>query len=1027
MTLQLGGTSSPVSLTVNAINGFNASVTVSLQVVPQGITAAPPGPFQLSPGQSQDVTFSAAANMQTSNITVDFTGDSGSLTHTARAQLNVVAAPLRSTFVRVDTALTPGGGLLPPQLVYDPQHKYIFAADPNTSSVQVFSSLDGSRIASLSVPNPASLELSLDGSRVWVATYAQQIIGVDTSSLRVVARVPIATVNHGGYFNQPRDLVFASNGKALISMGQLGLTGGLLVFWDPSTNSFTPASTPIAGFDPGLMARSADGSKVIVGSEQTTGEVILYDAASDAFTKQTTFPGSDARVVAASPDGTQFAIFLNPAGSIQFMDANLGVLKSVNTNLVFGMVYSTDGHFLFYRESSPGGSGQVKVIDTTNFALVGSAPDIADSAPQAVDNTSMIFAAATRGVTLLDASHPAILPTNGPVFATPTAVNPAQGSAVAATPVVLSGQGFESSAQVSFGSQIAAGVTVTNTTTMSATVPPAASGPVNVSAYFPSGWMAVAPEAFTYGPQVLALRMTAGPTQGGSEVQIFGYGFGSNAKQVTVKLGTQTATVTQLLNTSQTLSTLSSSYLFFRPTPFPVQRLTIITPPGSPGSADLTVKTPSGTTTAPAAFQYLQNLSVFPFSGKLRFVSYDRPRQRVYMTNTQEIEVFDLATRGFLPPLTPPGGPRANSDLYQAVLSPDGSKLAVADFGAQAVYILDPDSPGVGSTVTIPASLLPFPGAGPARLAITSTGKIFVAITWGGSGSGAFLDVIDIATGQISLAMQSGAPVQVSNWSTMAADSLGDVVCASQGNSSDGPVLRWDATSGRFASTQLNTTFFDTAISADGLTCAAGGGGSGGGNVFPLLLDSNLIYTNRIYYPDYQYPEITLLPGLNLHPSGSLLYQPNLIYHLGIAAVDILDAHEGRLRERVLLSEGFPQAFVQSGMNASYLALDETGQTMFVITQSGLTIAQLAVVPLSIGEVTPLQVPAAGGSLLTIHGSGYTASTNVSFEGIPLVPIFIDSTTLQVATPSVPPGAVRLTITNPGGSSYSLDAALVAK
>src|SRR5260370_12094774 len=69
-------------------------------------------------------------------------------------------------------------------------------------------------------------------------------------------------------------------------------------------------------------------------------------------------------------------------------------------------------------------------------------------------------------------------------------------------------------------------------------------------------------------------------------------------------------------------------------------------------------------------------------------------------------------------------------------------------------------------------------------------------------------------------------------------------------------------TSGNFRSTHLNTFYIDGAISADGSVCAGGGGGSGSNNPFPLIVDSSLTFIDRIFYSDYQYPDVGLLPGM---------------------------------------------------------------------------------------------------------------------------------------------------------------------
>lgn len=80
-------------------------------------------------------------------------------------------------------------------------------------------------------------------------------------------------------------------------------------------------------------------------------------------------------------------------------------------------------------------------------------------------------------------------------------------------------------------------------------------------------------------------------------------------------------------------------------------------------------------------------------------------RQRVYLTNIDHVEVFDLQLGAFIAPLEPPGGPPPNAGLRGLSLTPDASQLLVADFGAQSVYVLNPDT-GSGITTAVGGSWL---------------------------------------------------------------------------------------------------------------------------------------------------------------------------------------------------------------------------------------------------------------------------------------------------------------------------------
>ena len=184
-----------------------------------------------------------------------------------------------------------------------------------------------------------------------------------------------------------------------------------------------------------------------------------------------------------------------------------------------------------------------------------------------------------------------------------------------------------------------------------------------------------------------------------------------------------------------------------------------------------------------------------------------------------------------------------------------------------------------------------------------------------------------------------------------------------------------------------------------------------------------------------QIPGRQLVPGVTLHPSGALIYQPFLTGTPASAGVkggvDILDAHSGALRLRVFL----PQQFLTDvdGLHGDFLAIDENGQRLFAITSSdgtpqhaALTIVQFAAVPLGIGTITPNTVAASGGATLIIRGSGFQNGTTLTISGKSASVTFKDANTLNVLTPSLNAGPQQIVITNPDGESVSLDAALIA-
>ena len=246
-----------------------------------------------------------------------------------------------------------------------------------------------------------------------------------------------------------------------------------------------------------------------------------------------------------------------------------------------------------------------------------------------------------------------------------------------------------------------------------------------------------------------------------------------------------------------------------------------------------------------------------------------------------------------------------------------------------------------------------------------------------------------------------------------------------------GPLALWNAsTPNQFSTFTANDSAWDLGAAADG-------------TMFALQANA----TTEIRSADFSLatipanPELAKIsarvqvPGVTLHPSGALVYQPFLTGPAGSArvkgGVDILDAHSGALRLRILL----PQQFMTDvdGLHGSFLATDENGQRLFAITSkdgtaqnAGITIVTLANVPIGIGTLTPANGPVSGGATLTIRGSGFQTGTTVTIGGKAATIAFKDMNTLTVVTPALAAGTQRVTITNPDGETISLDAAFLA-
>lgn len=1041
------GAASSVSVSVTAINGFTGDVQVTLSALPAGVTSNPTSPFNVAAGGSSSVVFGAAANAQTGNFTISAQGVSGALSHSQSLALTIqsgVASALpRTTYVRTDAtsaADSPFGEPHHRHIVYDPSHKQVFLANRAMNRVEVFSCTTQTRLAQIAIPAATSADISTDGATVWIGTALGEVIAIDSASLAIKNRYTVAglTPIPNTIFNRPVEVLSLSSGKALVRLRQPISSQALLALWDPASNSLTnltSAAPAVFQQGVGVMARSGDHLKVLVTANDSSGELVVFDSGGNVVAGPLTLGTGQIPRVAANSDGSRNAVVFSTGGSTQIilLDASLKQVGSYAAATLHGVAFSRDGKQMYAAESSTGVS-YITVLDGQTGQLLGRVPDVSvqgfSPEIEGVDETQLLFGISNRGFSFVDASTFGTTAPTAPSVAAAPSAQPSEGPITGGTSIVLNGQNFTSPVQLKFGSQLAAVASVSGSTQIQANSPPSAvNGAVNLMAYFQNSLLALAPDAFSYGPQILQILPNAGISGGGESVQIYGYGFGSDPAKINVKIGGANATVQKVENIASISTSLGldSSY------PFPLERITLQTPAGSVGKADLLVTAPPGFTSLAKAFQYLQSVQSYSKPGLYKFLIYDQPHQRIDLTNIDHVDVFDLQQKIFLSPIQPPGGPPLTAGLRGLALTPDNSQLIVADFGAQNIYLLDPVK-GTGTAIFV-GGVSGFTNSGPARVAATSAQTVFVGLSGEGGSSGACstcLAQMNLTANpptiqpapQPEVTSLTGAPL-------LQANIAGDQVFLAFASAPGGPLASWTAGSpNHFVTSAANISAVDLAIAGDGTAFALQANGA------TEIHLSDLSISSVPAAPELaQIPGRVSVPGLVLHPSGALIYQPFLTGPPASAGVrggvDILDAHSGVLRLRIF----FPQQFMTDvdGLHGCFLATDENGQRLFAITSSdgaaqnaALTIVQLAAVPLGIGTIQPATISAAGGATLTIRGSGFVNATSVTLNGKSATVTFKDANTLSVVTPALSPGPQRLTIANPDGETVSLDAAIVA-
>jgi hypothetical protein len=1032
---------------VQALNGFSGDVQISLSGVPAGLSANPAAPFAVPSGGSATLLLMAAPSAATGSSTIVVRGTSGALSHQKNINLTVQSgtspAISRTTFARTDSQASfddPPGEPHRRRAVYEPTGKHVFLANAANNRIEVLASTDASRVASVDLAGASSVELGADGKTIWAGTTAGEIVSIDTGSLQRTASLAIPAVEPLPHtvFDRPEEVVSLAGGKLILRMREANGTESLLTLYDPADGSLTDLTslTPqLFQAGAGVVARSGDHSRMLAGSNDSSGSLAVFDGTGTVSTAPRSLGTGTVVYAAANADGSQFAVIFASGGSEQvlLLDANLNPVASRSTTFSGGILFSRDGQFVYVAENQ-NGFASITVLGASDLHEIGAVADPAiqgtTSEIEDADETAMVFGLNNRGASFLDASQPQNLSGSAPAVVSVPAVLPGAGQNSGGTSVTITGQNFAASPQVMFGRQPAASVPSSDATQIQATSPASAqTGATNVTAYFLNGGVALAADGFSYGPQVLKVIPNAGKSDGGESVAIYGYGFGDDPSKVSVKFGGVAGSLQKI----EDVVSIAASLGFDASYPFPLQRLTLTSPAGAAGKADLTIVSSAGSTTTKQAYQFVKSEQTFAKAGFYKFILYDQKRQWVYLSNVDRVDVFDLTAGNFQNAILPPGGPPPNALIRQAALSPDGARLAIADFGAQSVYLTQPDT-GIGTAVKT-GGIAGDANSGPVRVALTSAGTVFVGLASYDSTTaacGSCLDQLDLSASPVTAAPAPQPQVAtLTSAPLMEGSADGGAVAFSFGGAPGAPLAGWNAvTSGQFSSADSNIAPGDLAMSADG-------------NAFAMRAEQSIeirksdlsLQAVARWAENERIPQRTEVPGIAMHASGALVYVPFLIgvppadpSFAGLqSGVDILDAGTGRLRMRIMLPE--PLAMNRAdmdGWHARFMTVDEDGKRLFAITASGLSVVELARVPLGIGSLAPANGSVNGGTAVTIRGSGFQSGVTATLGGKRAAVNFVDMSTLKITTPALPGGAQRLVLTNPDGESFMLDVAFTA-
>ncbi len=962
------GGQEPVTVSITPLNGFTGQVDVTITGVPAEVTASTTS-FTLASGAESPVQFSAPSTAVGLSTTLTMTGVSGALTHEQSVPLVVSLAvtaahpAIRARYIRTDSFYNPNAlQFAPPHFtVYDARDKRFFVSNPFQDRIDVFDATQEVEIGKIVVPSAWGLDISPDDTKIYAGTLVGDIYQIDPALMQVVTRTPTASIGPSGF--QATEAFLLSNGDLALlgGTGGLGVDGYLdFAIWNPTNNTLVDNNTTGACFigNVGAFAVSGDRTKILAAGISSEN-LCSYDTNTSQGTVKL-FSADLISEISPTPDGKRFFV-TSESGAVGVFDAStlqqLGTFQAAASPGIYGAMMSRDGTKLYAIDSG----NHLLAYDTTSFAAVGWVPnykvvDLQETiVPGAMDETGLIVGPIGHGVSFVDGNQlqpMPVAPNLGLGFITPD-TGPAAGGTAVQVPTDNASEDettFPSLTAAYLGNAalVNASVTLSNAfPPIVGTTPPASTGTVaDVAAVFSNKVVSIMPEAFSYGPAIVEVVSNAAPSSGAAIGAVVGYGFGQSPADVQVTVGGKSAPVTELFTNPPII-----------PYPYSVETLVFKVPSGAAGPADITVSTANGSTTATGAFHYSPALTSYPLPGaSLQAGVYDPHRGLYYFTDTAKIQVLSLTSGAWQSAITLPNV-GANTLLLGIALSPDGSKLAVADYGDEKIYVLNPTNPSSAQTFMLPQNV--DSGLAPCGLVILDNGMVYFATNDvqgdGARGfhslnttSGVTSDYPDIGDGAPYDAFIRVflTPDQSRVFSQI--EGIAFSVDTATGNMIEAPSVSVDEGGDP-----------EMTMSADGSTVAVNG----------YFTDSNLNPFGFLAYADRE----TWLPaktiGQKLSMDGSVFFQPLT------DGIDLVDVQTGRLVNRVQLPIQLPTVY-------DSLVMDGADDVVAIITGNGVSTLDLssefpaaAVRQRRAGEAPALSRPAAR---ISRHAATPTAVTLTS-------------------------------------------------
>jgi len=597
-----------------------------------------------------------------------------------------------------------------------------------------------------------------------------------------------------------------------------------------------------------------------------------------------------------------------------------------------------------------------------------------------------------------------------------SSASPTSGSTGGGNTVTVSGSYFTGASAVNFGTLSAVSFTVVNDSTILAVAPPQAAGTYDISVVTPTGTSVVGTsDHYTYSaataPSVSGVSPNSGTSAGGTAVTISGsYFTGASA----VQFGAVAASSFTIVSDNQIVA---------------------VAPSEAAGTYDITVTTPTGTSSTGSADHFTVSSASAPSVSAVTASSGTSAGGTVvtvtgsYFTGASAVKFGSTAAAWFI----------VNSDSSITAISPAGTAGTVditvtTPSGTSSTGSADHWTYSGSSAPTVTA-VSPSSGGTGGGTAVTLTGTGFTsaaAVYFGGLPATAFSVISD--TSLVAVAPPEAAATV-------------DITVTNIGTSSTGSADHF--------------TF--NAASAPTVTGISPSSGTTAGQTPIMVTGTNFTGASAVTFGTVPAERFAVLSATSIvvgsPPQAAGTYDITVTTPSGTSSTSSADQFTVSAASSPTVTAVTPTSGSTGGGTVAYIsgsyfngatavAFGATAATSFTVLSDTLiqatapphasgtidiTVTTYAATSStgsadhftynsagnpSVTQVTPTEGSTAGGVVVTVLGSGFTGASGVSFGGTAATSFtVVNDTTILATVPADSAGTIDITVTTPSGTS----------